>query len=162
MVPHSQRRCTRLSANILGDRCVRWRQEWGTMAAAVGHLGHDVSTDVVGLLWVVSYVLICRVTYHTIDDAYLIRWWWASPPALEPLAWQPLCQIGCYAVSSRKGHRGGKMHGSGGGMIDINWRWRSSSSYGRHGAPLSDFKHTTISKHTMEEFYIIKTRKNYH
>jgi hypothetical protein len=29
---------------------VRQRREWGTMAAAVGQLGHDVATDVVGLL----------------------------------------------------------------------------------------------------------------
>jgi hypothetical protein len=36
------------------------------------------------------------------------------------------------------------------------------SSYGRHGAPLLAFKHTTINKHTMEEFFIVKTRKNYH
>jgi hypothetical protein len=46
--------------------------------------------------------------------------------------------------------------------IDIDQRWRSPSSYGRHGAPLPAFKHTSIDKHTMEEFYIIKTRKNYH
>ena len=45
------------------------------------------------------------------------------------------------------------------GMIDINQQWRSPSSYGRHGAPLLAFKHTTINKHTMEEFYIVKTIK---
>jgi hypothetical protein len=50
MVPYSRRRRIRQSANILGDRCVRRRQEWGTMAAAVGRFGHDVTTDVVGLL----------------------------------------------------------------------------------------------------------------
>jgi hypothetical protein len=38
------------------------------MAAAVGQLGHDVSTDIVGLLSVVSYVGICRVTYHGLPD----------------------------------------------------------------------------------------------
>jgi hypothetical protein len=27
------------------------------MATAVNHLGHDVSADVVGLLWVVSYIV---------------------------------------------------------------------------------------------------------
>jgi len=31
------------------------------MAAVVGNLRHDVSTDVVGLLWAVSYVGIYRV-----------------------------------------------------------------------------------------------------
>jgi len=31
------------------------------MTAVVGNLRHDVSTDVEGLLWVVSYVGICRV-----------------------------------------------------------------------------------------------------
>ena len=37
---------------ILGDCSVRQRQERGTMAMAtvVGHLGHNVSTDVVGFL----------------------------------------------------------------------------------------------------------------
>jgi hypothetical protein len=50
MVLHSRRRRIRQSANILGDRCVRRRREWGAMAAAVGRFGHDLSTDVVGLL----------------------------------------------------------------------------------------------------------------
>jgi hypothetical protein len=31
------------------------------------------------------------------------------------LAWQPLCQIGCYAVLFGKGHRGGMMCGGVGG-----------------------------------------------
>ena len=39
------------------------------MAAVVGNLCHDVSTDIVGLLWVVSYVGIRRVVYQTIGDA---------------------------------------------------------------------------------------------
>jgi hypothetical protein len=43
--------------------------------------------------------------------------------------------------------------------ININQQWRSPLSYGRHGAA---FKHTTKTKHTMEEFYIVKSRKNYH
>jgi hypothetical protein len=50
MVPQSRRRRIQQSANVLGDRCVRWRWEWGTMAANVRHFGHNVSTDVVGLL----------------------------------------------------------------------------------------------------------------
>ena len=33
------------------------------MVAAIDHLGHDVSTDIAGLLWVVSYVEIYRVVY---------------------------------------------------------------------------------------------------
>jgi hypothetical protein len=56
MVPHSRRRRLQQSANMQGDRCVPRRQEWGTMAAAVGHLGHNVLTDVVGGV-VVSCVL---------------------------------------------------------------------------------------------------------
>jgi hypothetical protein len=133
MVPHSRHHHIQQSANILGDRCVRWRWEWGTMAAAVGHLGHNVSTDVVGLLWVVPYVGICRVMYQAIGNAYPARWRWASPPALEPSAWQPLCQIGCYAALSRKGHHGGMMQGGGkiggkraGGDYSYN-RWVSTS-----------------------------------
>ncbi len=41
----------------------------------------------------------------------------------------------------------------------LDWSWRSPSSYRRHGAPLLAFKHTSISKHTMEQVYIVKTRK---
>jgi len=33
------------------------------MVAAIDHLGHDVSTDIVGLLWVVSYIEIYRIVY---------------------------------------------------------------------------------------------------
>ena len=57
----------------MGDCCMRRRREWGTMAAVVGNLHHDVSTDIVGLLWVVSYVGIRRVVYQTIGDAYPTR-----------------------------------------------------------------------------------------
>jgi hypothetical protein len=45
------------------------------------------------------------------------------------------------------------------GTSCINQSWQSSLSYGHHGAPLLAFKHTTISKHTMEQVYIVKTRK---
>ncbi len=38
------------------------------MAAAVGKIGHEVSTDIVGLLRVVSYVGIRRVTFHGLPD----------------------------------------------------------------------------------------------
>ncbi len=38
--------------------------------------------------------------------------------------------------------------------------WQSPLSYSHHGAPLLAFKHTTISKHTMQQDYIVKTRKN--
>jgi hypothetical protein len=34
------------------------------MAAAIGHLGHNASTDVVGWLWVVLYVGIHTVLYR--------------------------------------------------------------------------------------------------
>ena len=49
MVPHSRRRCIQQSANILVDCSVRQSREWGTMSAVVCHLGHSVSTDVVGV-----------------------------------------------------------------------------------------------------------------
>ena len=39
------------------------------MAAVGGNLRHDLSTDVAGLLWVVSYVGICRLVYQTIGNA---------------------------------------------------------------------------------------------
>ena len=43
------------------------------MAAVVGNLHRDVLTDVVGLLWVVSYIGIHRVAYQTIGDASPMR-----------------------------------------------------------------------------------------
>jgi hypothetical protein len=48
VVPHS--RCCRIrqSANIMDDYFMQRRQEWDIMAAVADHLGHDVSTDVVG------------------------------------------------------------------------------------------------------------------
>ncbi len=116
-MPHSWRRRIQQSANILGDCCVRRCPEWGTMVAAVGHLGHNVSTDIVGLLWVMSYVEICRVVYQAIGNAYPTRRRWVSLLASEPSAWQPLRQIGCYAALFGKGHCGGMMHGGGGGKI---------------------------------------------
>jgi hypothetical protein len=44
MVPHSRRRHIQQSGQLLMWR----RQEWGTTAAVVSHLGYDVLTDVVG------------------------------------------------------------------------------------------------------------------
>jgi hypothetical protein len=43
------------------------------MAAAIGHLGHDVLTDIVGWLWVVSYVRIRRVLYQAFGETLLRR-----------------------------------------------------------------------------------------
>ena len=43
------------------------------MAIVVGHLGHGVSTDVVGLLLVVSYIGKRRVVYQIIGDASPMR-----------------------------------------------------------------------------------------
>ena len=51
-----------------------WRcREWGTMGAGVDYLGHGVLTDVVGLMWVVSYIRICRVMYQTIGKTFPMR-----------------------------------------------------------------------------------------
>jgi hypothetical protein len=74
IVPHSLHRRIHQSANILGDCCLHWRWEWGIMAAAVGHLGQDALTDIVGTwLWVVSYVGIFGVLYQVIGDTLLSR-----------------------------------------------------------------------------------------
>jgi hypothetical protein len=43
--------------------------------------------------------------------------------------------------------------------LHINQSWQLLLSYSHHGAPLPAFKHTTISKHTMQQDYIVKTRK---
>jgi hypothetical protein len=47
MVPHSRRHRIGQSTNMLVDYFLWQRREWGTMAAAVGHLGHRASTVVV-------------------------------------------------------------------------------------------------------------------
>jgi len=98
----------------MGDCCMQQRREWGTMAAVVGNLRHDLSTDVVELLWVLSYIGIRRVTYQTIGDASPTRWERASPLALELSARQPPCRMGRCAVSANLVHHGGMMRcGSG-------------------------------------------------
>ncbi len=47
------------------------------------------------------------------------------------------------------------------GTSCINGSWRLPLSYGHHGAPLLALKHTTISKDTMQQFYVVKTRKHF-
>ncbi len=44
------------------------------------------------------------------------------------------------------------------GTLCINWSWRSPLFYRCHGASLLALKHTTISKHTMQQVYVVKTR----
>ena len=80
------------------------------MVAVVSNLRHDVLTDIVGLLWVVSYVGIHRVVYQTIGDASPM----ASPSASELSAWQHPCQMGRCAAFADLVHHGGMMHCSGG------------------------------------------------
>jgi hypothetical protein len=48
------------------------------------------------------------------------------------------------------------------GTSHINQSWWLPSSYGCHGAPLAVPKHTTISKHTMQQVYVVKTREKYY
>ena len=48
-------------------------REWVTMAAAIGHLGHDALMDIVGWLWVVLYIRICRVLYQAFGNTLLTR-----------------------------------------------------------------------------------------
>jgi hypothetical protein len=43
------------------------------MAAAVGHLGHDASADIVSWLWVVICIGIRRVLYQAIGDTLPTR-----------------------------------------------------------------------------------------
>ena len=43
------------------------------MAADADQLGNNASTEVVGLLWVVSHVGICRVMYEIIGAAFPTR-----------------------------------------------------------------------------------------
>jgi hypothetical protein len=73
MVPHSRRHRIQQSANILGNRCMRQRREWGTMATAIGHLGHNELMVVVGWLWDVLYLGIHMVSYQLIGDTLPTR-----------------------------------------------------------------------------------------
>jgi len=77
------------------------------MAAIVGNLRHDVSTDIVGLLWVVSYVGIRSVVYQTLGYASPARRGRASLSASEPSSRQPPCQIGRFFASADSRHHGG-------------------------------------------------------
>jgi hypothetical protein len=43
------------------------------MVVAIGHLGHDALMDIVGWLWVVLYIRICRVLYQAIGDTLPMR-----------------------------------------------------------------------------------------
>ncbi len=117
MVPHSWRHRIRQSPNILGNCCLCWCQEWGTMAAAVGHLGHNASTDVVGLLQVVICMEIRSILYQGIGNTIWTRWPQASSSALEPSACQPPWQNGHCAALSGQELQGGRMHGSGGSKL---------------------------------------------
>ncbi len=117
MVPHSRHCHTQQSANILDDCCLQWHQGWGTMVATVGSLGYDVSTDVVGWLWVVIYIRIRRVLCQAIGNTFPIRWQWASLLALEPLVGQSWCKIGGYAAPSGHQHHWGMMCGGNDGEI---------------------------------------------
>ncbi len=130
MVPHSRRRRIQQSANILGDHCVHQCWEWGTMTDAVGHLSHDVLTDVVGMLWVVSHIGICRVVYQAISNTLLTRWQWASSSASEPSVQQPPHQIGCCVALSGQQHHLGLMRGGSGSKIEGR-RGGGDDSYNR-------------------------------
>ena len=111
------------------------RREQGTIAAAISYFRFDLLTDVVGWLWIVSYVGIRRLLYPAIGNTLPTRWRWALLLALELSAWQPLWQIGPYAAPFGKGHCGGMMRGGGGGKIggrkvggdNIYNRWVSTS-----------------------------------
>ncbi len=82
-----------------------------------------------------NWLLCCIVQEGTSwgNDAW---WWWRHNRRKRNRRWQFLQQASSYLERS----------------------WRSPSSYGCHGAPLPTFKHTTISKHTMQQDYVVKTR----
>ena len=147
------------------------------MAAAIGHLGHNELTDVVGWLWVVSYVRISRVLYQVIGNApdkvtmSIIVGIGAIGAAASMPNWL-LCRVVRAAKSlgndawwrrlQNRRKKSGRRQFLQQVSLHINQSWQSPLSYGHHGAPLPDSKHTTISKHTMQQDYIVKTRKNYH
>ena len=106
------------------------------MAADVDHLGHDASTDIVGLLWVVSYVEIHGVMYQTIGNAFLPRLGRASPLESDPSVQQPRCQIGRCVLLSGRGHHGG----------DVWQRWQQMGGRGTGGddSYKTKFAHQTM------------------
>ncbi len=127
---------------------------------------------VVCLLWIVSYVGICRVMYHAIGDTLSIL---VGIRAIGVAAFMPNWLLCCVVRATtslendvwwrwwqnrrNKTRRQVFLHD---GTSCINWSWPLPLSYGHHGAPLLAFKHTAISQHTMEQVYVVKTRKNYH
>jgi hypothetical protein len=142
------------------------------MMDTVGYLGHDVSTDVVGLLCVVSYIGICRIVYQGIGDTLtmsIIVGIGAVGVAASTPNWLFCCivraatSLGNDAWWWRRQNRR-KKSGRRGLLQQVSSyldrTWRSPLSYGHHGAPLPAFKHMTISKHTMQQDYVDKTRKN--
>jgi len=62
--------------------------------ADVDHLGHDASTEILGLLWSLSYVGTCRAMYQTIGNAFSRRQGRTSLFALELSA----CDVSQYSV----------------------------------------------------------------
>ena len=106
----------------MGDCCIRRRREWDTMAAVVGHLGHNVSKDVVGCCDVCS----------------------ARKLASEPLSWQPPRQIGRFFASTYSEHHGGSCGGGGvgteggiraGGEVFCSMRFLASIDHDGHRHP---------------------------
>jgi hypothetical protein len=118
MVPHFRRCRIRQSANILGNCCLHQRLEWGTMAAAVGYLGHNASTDIVGWLWFVIYIGICQVLYQEIGDRHpsdevttsILVGSGATGAATSMPNW-PLCNVVLAATSLEN---------------DVWWLWRQN------------------------------------
>ncbi len=161
MVPHTRHHRTRQFANILGNCCMRQRQEWGTMAATIGHLGHDLSMDIVGWLWAVLYVGICTVLYRQSvipfrrgDDEHSC-WHQSCGKTASTPNWL-LCHVIQAATSfgndawwrrqqTRRKKSSGRRQFLQQVSLRIDQSWWLPLSYGHHGAPLLAFKHTSIS-----------------
>jgi hypothetical protein len=120
------------------------------------------------------YIRICRVEYRAIGDTLtmsIIFGMGAVSAAASSPNWlfcrdvRAATSLGNDAWLRRRRNRR-KKSGSRQFLQQVSSfldrTWRSSLSYGHHGAPLPAFKHMTISKHTMRQDYIVKTRKKYH
>jgi hypothetical protein len=105
----------------MGDCCMWRRREWGTMAAVVGNLRHNMSTDVVS----------CCGPWRR---------------AFEPLSQQRPHQSSCFFTSANSRHHGGMMRNGSvgtedrigaGGEVFCLMRFLASIGHSGHHGPMA-------------------------
>jgi hypothetical protein len=120
------------------------------------------------------YIGICRVEYRAIGDTLtmsIIVGIGAVGAAASSTNWLFCCVVGAatslgndawWWQRQNRRKKSGRRKFLQQVSLFLDRTWWSPLSYGHHGAPLPAFKHTTIIKHTMQQDYIVKTKKKYH